>query len=181
MKLVEAKDGLFVFHLSRRERAMLTHVLRLFPVGSGPVAPLSISSEVGALAEHEQALGEALAEQRVEHKRLVDAFLGEDGRFAADKQGYRLRLPGTQLDWLLRVLNEVRVGLWIKLGRPKDLGVVALSGEIEAIVAMELCSFFQMRFLAALEVKELVPRRRPVKKKRKVGGDDSAPQGQKAS
>ncbi len=166
MKLVEAKDGLFVFQMSRRERAMLTHVLRLFPVGSGPVAPLSISAEVEALAEHERALAEALAEQRVEHKRLVDAFLGEEGRFAEDKRGYRLRLPATQLDWLLRVLNEVRVGLWIKLGRPKELGVVALSGEIEVVVAMELCSFFQMRFLAALQVRELIPRRRAVRKKK---------------
>lgn len=151
MKLVEAKGGLFVFHLSRRERAMLTHVLRLFPVGSGPVAPLSKSGDEEKLAEHEQSLAEALTEQRTEHQRLVDAFLGEEGRFIEAKRGFHLRLPTAQMDWLLRVLNEVRVGLWIKLGRPKDLAPLTLAGQIEAVVAMELCAFFQMRFLAALQ------------------------------
>lgn len=151
MKLVEAKDGLFVFQISRRERAMLTHVLRLFPVGSGPVSPLSKSGDEEKLVEHEGLLAEAMADQRTEHKRLLDAFLGEDGRFIEAKRGFHLRLPTTQVDWLLRVLNEVRVGLWIKLGRPNDLAPVALAGQIEAVVAMELCAVFQTRLLAALQ------------------------------
>ncbi len=152
MRLVEAKDGLFVFRFSKRERALLTLALKQFPVGSGPVGPLSKSGDEEKLAEHERSLEEALAEQRAEHKRLVDAFLGEDGRFAEDgKSGFRLRLTNAQMDWLLRVLNEVRVGLWMELGRPHDLAPLALAGQLEPVVTMEICALFQSRLLAALE------------------------------
>lgn len=154
MRLVEAKDGLFVFRVSRRERALLTHALKLFPVGSGPVAPLSKSGDEQKLAEHERSLEEALAEQRKEHKRLLDAFLGEQGRFAEDKSGFRLRLTTAQVDWLLRVLNEVRVGLWMKLGRPEELAPLVLAGQLDAVVAMEICALFQSRLLAALDGRE---------------------------
>lgn len=150
MRLVEAKDGLYVFHLAKRERALLTHALKMFPVGSGPVAPLSKSGDEQKLAEHERSLTEALAEQRAEHKRLLDAFLGEQGRFAEDKSGFRLRLTTAQVDWLLRVLNEVRVGLWMKLGKPEELAPLVLAGQLDAVVAMEICALFQSRLLAAL-------------------------------
>lgn len=150
MKLVEAKDGLFIFHVAKRERVLLTHVLKLFPVGSGPVAPLSKSGDEEKLAEHEAWLAEALADQRVEHKRLVDAFLGEDGRFAEDKRGFRLRLTTVQMDWLLRVLNDVRVGLWMKVGKPEELAPLVLAGQLDEVVAMEICAFFQSRLLAAM-------------------------------
>lgn len=151
MNLIEAKDGLFVFRVSRRERGLLTHVLKQFPVGSGPVAPLSKSGDEQQLAEHEHALAESLAEQRTEHKRLLDAFLGEQGRFAEDgKNHFRVRLTTAQMDWLLRVLNEVRVGLWTKLGQPRDLAPLALAGQLDAVVTMELCALFQTRLLAAL-------------------------------
>ena len=151
MKLVESKDGQYVFRFSQRERLMLTHVLKQFPVGSGAVGPLSKSGDEQKLAEHERLLEEAMAEQRAEHKRLMDAFLGEDGRFAVDsKGGFRLRLTTAQMDWLLRVLNEVRVGLWMKLGRPQELGLLTLAGQIEPVVTMEICAVFQSRLLAAL-------------------------------
>lgn len=151
MRLVEAKGGLFVFRLARRERELLTHVLKQFPVGGGPVAPLSKSGDEQLLAEHQQQLTEALAEQRAEHKRLLDAFLGEQGRFAEDgKSHFRLRLTTVQVDWLLRVLNEVRVGLWTKLGQPENLAPLALAGQLDAVVTMEICALFQTRLLAAL-------------------------------
>lgn len=148
---MEAKGGLYVFRLARRERELLTHVLKRFPVGGGPVAPLSKSGDEQLLAEHQQQLTEALAEQRAEHKRLLDAFLGEQGRFAEDGQShFRLRLTTAQVDWLLRVLNEVRVGLWTRLGQPENLAPLALAGQLDAVVTMELCALFQTRLLAAL-------------------------------
>ena len=150
MRLVEAKDGLFVFHIAKRERVLLTHVLKMFPVSNGPIGPLSKSGDEAKLAEHELALAEALAEQRVEHQRLMDAFLGEQGRFAEVKGGFQVRLTTVQLDWLLRVLNEVRVGLWVKLGRPQELAPLVESGAMDAVVAMEICAFFQSRLLEAV-------------------------------
>jgi hypothetical protein len=150
VKLIEAKDGLYVFHLAKRERILLTHALKMFPVGGGPVAPLSKSGDEQKLAEHEQFLAEALAQQRAEHKGLLDAFLGEQGRFAEDKSGFRLRLTTAQVDWLLRVLNEVRVGLWTRLGKPEELAPLVLARQLDSVVAMEVCAMFQSRLLTAL-------------------------------
>ena len=150
MRLVESKAGLFVFQIAKRERVLLTHVLKMFPVGSEPVGPISKSGDVEKMAGYEQSLAEALAEQRSEHKRLMDAFLGEQARFAEVKGGFQVRLTTVQLDWLLRVLNEVRVGLWVKLGRPQELAPLAESGEMDSVVAMEICAFFQSRLLAAV-------------------------------
>ena len=61
-----------------------------------------------------------------------------------------MRLTTEQMDWLLRVLNEVRVGLWVRLGRPEELAPLVESGEIDSVVAMEICAFFQSRLLEAL-------------------------------
>ena len=151
MRLVEAKDDWFLFHVTKRERALLTQVLKQFPVGSGPRGPLSKSGDPAKLADNEAFLAVALAEQRAEHRRQLDMFLGEQGRFADDpKGGYRVRFTNTQMDWLLRVLNEIRVGLWQKLGQPRDLAPLALAGQLDAVVTMELCALFQTRLLAAL-------------------------------
>jgi hypothetical protein len=54
------------------------------------------------------------------------------------------------MDWLLRVLNEIRVGLWRKLGQPTELAPLALSGQLDEVVTMELCALFQTRLITAL-------------------------------
>ena len=142
MRLIEAKDEQFVFHLAERDRALLTYVLKSFPVDSAPIAPLSKCGEGEQFAEAERLLEESLAGHRAEQKRLVDAFLGEEGRFAERQRGFRLRLTRNELDWLLQVINQVRVGWWTKLGRPEELYPL-LSGEhaAEAATAM-LCGDF---------------------------------------
>ena len=151
MNLLEAKNGLFIFRLERRERDVLTLVLKQFPVGGGPTMPLSKSGDEKRLIEHAKMLEEALAEQRKEHRRQLDAFLGEQGRFAEDGHNhFRVRLTSTQMDWLLRVLNEVRVGLWTKLGQPETGDWLALEGQFDDVVTMERCALFQTQLLAAL-------------------------------
>lgn len=150
MKLVEAKADQFVFRFSRREREMLMHILRQFPVGSRPVGPVSKQGDPDKLAELEALLAEAMAEQRQQDRHLVDAFLGEQGRFAEVKGGFDLRLSVAQMDWLLQVLNEVRVGLWVKAGRPEQPRSMVLGGHLEPALTMELCAHFQMVLLGAL-------------------------------
>jgi hypothetical protein len=145
MKLVEAKADQFVFRFSRREREMLVHILRQFPVGSRPVGPVSKQGDPDKLAEREALLAEAMAEQRQQDRHLVDAFLGEQGRFAEVKGGFHL----AQMDWLLQVLNEVRVGLWVKAGRPEQPRSMVLGGHLEPALTMELCAHFQMVLLGA--------------------------------
>jgi len=123
---------------------MLIHVLRQFPAGDQPIAPVSKSGDAAKLMEQEAMLAEAMADQRAQHRHLVDAFLGEQGRFEEVKGGFHLRLSTEQTDWLLQVLNEVRVGLWVKAGRPEKMRSLVLGGELEPVLSMELAAHFQM-------------------------------------
>ena len=56
MKLIEAKAGYFVFQLATEDRALLTHVLKCFPAGTGPVSPLTKCGEGEAFAEAQRLL-----------------------------------------------------------------------------------------------------------------------------
>ena len=62
---------------------------------------------------NQQLLDEALAEQRAENKKQVQALLADPRRFEHTETGARLSLSPAEVEWLLQVLNDIRVG---KLG-----------------------------------------------------------------
>ena len=64
---------------------------------------------------------------------------------------------GSELEWLLQILNDVRVGSWIILGSPEQAMEFKLLNEKTAadFWAMEMSGQFQMNFLAALEKREV--------------------------
>ena len=66
-------------------------------------------------------LDEALAEQRKENKQLVEKFLADADRFQETEGDVRMTLTAGEIEWLLQVLNDVRVGNWILLGRPRNI------------------------------------------------------------
>ena len=80
-------------------------------------------SKAGRLPDPEanqQLLDEALAEQRAENRRQLQALLADPRRFAHTETGARLSLSPAEVEWLLQVLNDIRVGSWVRLGSPDD-------------------------------------------------------------
>jgi len=73
------------------------------------------------------------------------------------ESGPRLSLSPSELEWLLKILNDVRVGSWIILGSPEQGMEFKLLNEKTApdFWAMEMSGQFQMRFLEALEKREV--------------------------
>ena len=65
-------------------------------------------------------------------------------------------LTPSELEWLLQILNDVRVGSWIILGSPEQAMEFKLLNEKTAadFWAMEMSGQFQMRFLEALDKRE---------------------------
>ena len=61
---------------------------------------------------------EALTEQQKENKRQMEEMLAQPGRFADDELGFRFALTHGEVEWLLQMFNDVRVGCWIQLGEP---------------------------------------------------------------
>ena len=60
-------------------------------------------------------------------------------------------LSGSELEWLLQVLNDIRVGSWIILGSPEQWFEAATPQTAPHLWAMELAGAFEMAFLPAVE------------------------------
>ena len=116
MKLVPAEQGKFIFRLGKQEKQLLLAVLDRYPLIPPAYQPLSKSAPAGENETDQHLLDEALAEQRRENKKLLASFLKDEKRFKETERGCRITLSAPDLEWLLQVLNDVRVGSWILLG-----------------------------------------------------------------
>jgi hypothetical protein len=150
MKLVRQTKTRFLFQLGRRETRLLLHILKLYP----RVPPAhQMLSKTSRLPDHEgtqRLLDEALAEQRAENKQQLLALLADQRRFTRTETGARLSLPATEMEWLLQVLNDIRVGSWVILGAPADKLPELSDATAPDFLAMEMAGYFQAQLLAAL-------------------------------
>lgn len=152
MKVTQAGDK-FVLHLGQRERRLLGDVLGLYPRIPPGHQRLSKSGKLPDTKGAQRLLDQALAEQREQNKRQVQTLLQRAEKPGETQPGWRLSLSGTEIEWLLQVLNDVRIGSWIILGSPEENIEAALLNEKTApdFLAMELSGHLQMQLLEAVE------------------------------
>jgi leucyl/phenylalanyl-tRNA--protein transferase len=90
-------------------------------------------------------------------------MLDEPKRFEKCAGGYRVGFSRGEMEWLLQVLNDVRVGSWIALGSPSQQEE-AIKGLNEQnaphLLAMELAGYFESYLLDAISG-ELIPNEEP--------------------
>jgi len=155
MKLLRSNQGGFVFLLGKREKQLLLQTLQLYPLVPASHHHLAKAGDSPEDQERQRLLDEALAEHRRENRRHVQAMLNEPNRFVETEAGTQLHLGATHVEWLLQVLNDIRVGSWLALGEPE-------SGEepkpdkhnAHCFLALEVCGLFESALLAALGVQE---------------------------
>jgi hypothetical protein len=143
-----------VFGLGRREKALLLELLRMYPLVPPAHHRLSTAADAPGADSNQPLLDEALAEHRAENRKQLEAMLEEPNRFRAQSGGFRLMLSPYELEWLLQVLNDVRVGSWLHLGSPdeKQGRRVRLSLQnARYLWAMELSGQFQQALLMGRE------------------------------
>lgn len=153
MRLLKTHRGKFIFHLDQREEPLLQAVLRQYPLIPPAHQRLSRTVEIREDEAYQRLLDEALAEQRRENKRQLQALLADPQCFQTSENGCRMTLSVAGIEWLLQVLNDVRVGSWVRLGSPeKDLWDFELN-ETTAPQAwtMEMAGYFQAHLLEALQ------------------------------
>ena|ERR1041385_3300780 len=154
MKLLRANPDQFVFQIGQRERGMLAEVLRMYPLVPPAHYHLAPSGQP-AEGDTQRLLDEALAEQRRENREKVQAMLDAPGRFRETSRGLELNISPAQIEWLLQVLNDVRVGCWLQLGEPDDVELPPLERPAALYwVAMEFCGLWESLLLAALGVEQ---------------------------
>lgn len=153
MRIHRVNNTFIEFRLNDTERDLFKQILGLYPVVPASHGKLSKTLTGRAAAENQRLLDEALAEQRATHKRHLDEWLAEKGRFRQLKAGCVLKVLRTEIEWLLQVLNDIRVGNWLLLGSPEELlEPDELAPQLQRVwAAMELSGMFQMTVLHAME------------------------------
>jgi len=153
MRLSRAKEGKFVFSLNQAEQKVFLNVIELYPLVPGSHQPFSKSLQGRQAIEAQQMLDDALAEQRATHKRELDEWLKAKGRFRRTKSGCTFTVPHDRVEWLLQILNDIRIGSWLLLGSPEDrVDPEEIDADLQQVwVAMELSGIFQMALLDATE------------------------------
>jgi len=156
VKFLKLDGDNFVFQIGRREKSLLGDLLQLYPVVPIAHHHLNSGADAGGMESNQKLLEEALQEHREENKRALKAMLEESGRFQETSTGFGFTVSSSQLEWLLQVLNDIRVGSWLNLGSPdephgKPLQVTLRNAR--HLWAMELSGHFQMVLLAAKNAK----------------------------
>lgn len=144
----------FAFQLGVREKDLLVEVLKFYPLVPASHHRLSQGGS-GGPDENQRLLDEALAEQRKENQREIQKWVDQPERFRAGKAGILLHLTPVEVNRLLQVLNDVRVGSWLALGSPEPGEVPKVTEQnVRHYFAMEAGGMFQSALLAALGVQE---------------------------
>jgi hypothetical protein len=151
MKLVRQSKTRLVFHLGHRETHLLSQILKLYPCVPPAHHQLTKSGRLPDREANQRLLDEALAEQRAENKKQLHALLADSRRFAPTEAGSRLSLLPGEVEWLLQVLNDIRVGSWVLLGCPEEKLPEVNEATAPNFVAMEMAGYFQAQLLEALE------------------------------
>ena len=154
MKLIQRDGESFLFHISKREKGLLFEVLKLYPLI--PIAHHRVSQTAAAprVTESQKLLESALADRTRENKRQLLAMLNQETRLQEPDGAHHLTLSGPQMEWLLQVLNDIRIGSWLVLGEPdeKKGKPIELNDEnARYYAAMEFCGLFQMTLLDAFQ------------------------------
>jgi len=174
VRVVRKHRKKFTFLLEKEEKPLLLSLLHRYPLVPAAHQPLSKTTVSAESADDQRLLDEALAEQRQENRRLVLKLLKQPRRRRRGalrspssprrrprKQtrslrrvaaGWHLTLSAADIEWLLQVLNDVRVGSWISLGAPEmELMDFELNEQSTMhACTMELAGYFQAQLLAAV-------------------------------
>jgi hypothetical protein len=148
VKLIKSGRGQYQFQLASREKDLLLQILDLYP--RIPAGHQRLTKGVAKDDSNQQLLSDFLAETRSQNRQKLQTLLSDPRRLHHADNEWRLVLSSEDVEWVLQMLNDVRIGSWIELGSP-ETPAAALKAETAPIFwAMEMAGFFQMRFLELL-------------------------------
>ncbi len=171
MKLRRRDALALVFELDRRECEVLGYLLRRYPVLDPQWHQIARPEHLGALKAEQEMLTEAMTAEQSSNRRRVAIFIkerlggggddeaeltgdGSSGKGGGTRASRRIvRIPREEADWLLQVINDVRVGSWVRLGCPEEAAMhtPALAAKsITDYTAMEIGGLVQSLLLEAL-------------------------------
>jgi hypothetical protein len=127
--------------------------LQRYPLVPAAHHQLSNDPQIPNREENQHLLDDALKAQREENQKLALALLTESKRFVESAPGYQVGFSRGEIEWLLQVLNDVRVGSWLALGSPdpdKEIKKRRTKDAAQHALTMDLAAYFEMIFLEAV-------------------------------
>jgi hypothetical protein len=154
MRVVHVAANEFVLEMSPREKSLFLGVLQRYPLIPVSHHRLTRTPHPKVNADDQQLLEEAMSGQkRVLQGRAGDLIRSKD-RFVLQGRSWRIAFTREDLEWLLQVLNDVRVGSWLLLGCPdpdEGKAPVITTSNGRHVLLMELSGYFESLVLEALD------------------------------
>ncbi len=150
MKLIQADQENLQFEMAHPEKFLLQQVLQCYPLVPATYHRLSKQKSDSNHEENQRLLEEALQAQRQEHRQQIEALLNDAKRFEVCAAGYEVRFSRVEMEWLLQVINDVRIGSWIAAGSPSPKAEPNPPPTKQTMM-MEFAAYFEMCFLRALD------------------------------
>lgn len=153
MKLIRQDADGFEFEFALEEKGLLFHLLGMYPVVPASHHRLTRKKKIPNQAENQQMLDEAIQAQRKANQKEILVLVSKPGRFTDGKRTSHAVFQREELEWLLQVLNDVRVGNWLALGSPTTPEERTLHGDPQALhhlMLMEIAGGFEMFILGAI-------------------------------
>lgn len=157
MKLIKREETHYTFLIGKREREMLFSLLRRYPVVIAGHFRTRHPAKTDDSKTNQQLLEEALADQQKENRKQLEVMLTQNGRFSENDLGFTFRLNSSELEWLLQVLNDIRLGSWVQLGEPNPdsrAQVPLTEQNMQLAWSMEMAGLFQHSLLEATQSAE---------------------------
>lgn len=151
MKLVRQTEGDRIYRLRGVEARLFVAVLSQFPCVKPAHQRASMTGEGAAFEEAEALLAAATAERAQQRLAELHQWLRANDRFKSVAKSLELQVERGRIEWLLQILNDVRVGLWVRLGSPQDLEAATHSASAEAttqFMLLDAAGMFQMALLS---------------------------------
>tara|TARA_Y100001934_G_scaffold275253_2_gene369274 strand:- start:7067 stop:7537 length:471 start_codon:yes stop_codon:yes gene_type:complete len=150
--LHSSNEHQLVFGMKSGEQRLLERTFELYPVMPAGIAPLSKSSDPEEMQDEQDLLDELMRESKAENRLELMNFLRRPRQFEKEEDALLLTVKKSEVNWLLEIVNEIRVGLWYKLGQPdpEEDEVPSETAHLEDWISMEYCADLQARLLFTL-------------------------------
>jgi len=149
-------EGGVEWEMTEFEKDSLVDLVKSFPVIEPGYHRISRLEEVDEEDERQQLLEESIAEQYIEDRKRLENLVYHE-RFEVEAEIARIQFNADDLDFLLLVLNNIRVGHWIRAGCPDEKKMKTLRLDPEHGIdffRMFLCERFEAMILVSMELLE---------------------------
>ena len=154
MRVIRHTKEETLIELSRHEGTLLRDLFSQYPIASLDRRQLTQTGDPERFAEETELLREALTEHAQENQKRLQTWLDAEGALSLKESACYLRVSHDEINWILQVLNDLRIGSWEQLGCPSQIHL-----SLDAIAPEEVLTYWSMELTGLLQTLLLAPPR----------------------